>query len=139
MIRELAELLDDMGDKVQAGEFWQMLVKLDSKDKKALERLAEFKESIGAYREEVEILEQLYEMNKKNTIVIKKLAFACEKTKQKQKALEYYKKYLENSMMDDEYERIKAKVESMEGSVANEVVEDDVGLIGKIVKLFSKK
>lgn len=139
MIKELAELLDDMGDKVQAGEFWQMLVRLDSKDKKALEKLAEFKESIGAYREEIEILEQLYELNNKNTIVIKKLALACEKTKQRQKALEYYKKYLENSLMDDEYERIKEKVASMEGSVANEVVEDDEGLIGKIVRMFSKK
>ncbi len=139
LLRELAELLDDMGDKVQAGEFWQGLVNINPTDKKALERVAEFKESIGDYRGEIEYLEKLYDLNKKNTIVIKKLAVACEKTKQKQLALEYYKKYLENSLMDDEHERIKQKVRQMEGSVSNEVPADDDGLIGKIVRLFSKK
>lgn len=140
LLRELAELLDDMGDKVQAGEFWQNLVNIDASDKKALERVAEFKESIGDYRGEIEYLEKLYMLNKKNTIVIKKLATACEKTKQKQLALEYYKKYLENSLMDEEHERIKQKVEQMEGSVSNDMPsEEDDGLIGKIIKLFAKK
>ena len=138
MLQELAELLEDMGDKVQAGEFWNSIVKLDEKNKKALEKLADFKESIGAYREQIDILEKLYEMNKKNTIVIKKLAYAYEKTKQKQTALEYYKKYLENSLMDDEYERIKVKVGALEGSPDISPDEDE-GLIGKLVKMFSKK
>ena len=138
LIRELAQLLDDMGDKVQAAEFWQELIKLDDKDKKALERVAEFKNSIGAYKEELEILEKLYNLNKKNTIVIKKIAQTCEKTKQKQKALEYYKKYLENSLIDDEYHNVEQKVQSLEGST-DVVVEEDEGLIGKIMKIFAKK
>lgn len=139
MIKELAMLLDDLGDKVQAGEFWLTLVKLDETDKKALEKAAEFKESIGAYREQIELLEKLYEQNKKNTIVIKKLAQAFEKTKQKQSALEYYKKYLENSLMDDEYERIKQKVQSMENTATENADVEDEGLIGKIMNLFAKK
>ncbi len=141
MLRELAELLDDMGDKVQAGEFWEAIVKLDAGDKKALERLAEFKESIGAYREQVDILMQLYELNKKNRSVIRKLAEGFEKLRDREKALEYYKKFLENSLMDNEYEKIKQKVKSLEGasSKASAPEEEDEGLIGKIIKLFAKK
>lgn len=140
LIFELASLLDDVGDKVQAGEFWQKLLSIEPENEKALERTADFKDSIGDYKGEVEILKKLYEKNKRNTIVIKKLAVVCEKIKEKQLALEYYKKYLENSLMDDEYKMIEQKVQNLEKNITKEEpIDDDEGLIGKIIKLFSKK
>lgn len=135
LIRNIAELLEDMGDKNQASEFWEKLVKLDSKNRKALEKVAEFKQQIGDYRAEAEVLENLYELDNKNSLVVKKLATAYEKTKNKDKALEFYKKFIEISPVNDEYQTIQAKIKQLENT---EMVEDE-GLLGKIMNLFAKK
>ena len=41
--------------------------------------------------------------------------------------------------MDDEYERIKQKVQSMENTATENADVEDEGLIGKIMNLFAKK
>ncbi len=135
LIKNMAELLEDLGDKNQANEFWERLINLDSKDKKALDKVAEFKESIGDYRAEVQILEKLYELDKKNSIVVKKLAVAYEKLKNKEKSLEYYNKFIAISPVNDEYEKVKTKIAKLE----NTAMEEDEGLLGKIMGLFVKK
>lgn len=134
LTRNLAELLEDMGDKAHALEFWEKLCDLDSGNRKALEKVAEFKESIGDYRSEAEVLEKLYALDAKNALVVKKLAKSYEKIRNKEKALSFYNKFLEISPVSDETEQIKAKIKKLESTA----MEEDEGLIGKIMKLFNK-
>lgn len=135
LVRNLAELLEDMGDKAHAVEFWEKLGDLDSSNRKALEKVAEFKESIGDYRDEAQILEKLYLLDSRNSLVVKKLAKAYEKIKNKEKALEFYNKFLSIAPVSDETEQIKIKIQKLESTA---MVEDE-GLIGKIMNLFAKK
>lgn len=135
LIRNIAELLEDLGDKNQSIEFWEKLVKLDSTHRKALEKVAEFKESIGDYRSEAETLESLYDIDKRNPIVIKKLAVAYEKLRNKDKSLEYYNKFISISPVNEEYEQVKTKI----AKLADTAMEEDEGLLGKIMGLFGKK
>lgn len=134
LIRNLAELLEDVGDKAHALEFWERLTELDAGNRKALEKVAEFKESIGDYRSEAEVLEKLYVLDNKNALVIKKLAKSYEKIKNKEKALAFYNKFVEISPVNDETEQIKAKIKKLESTA----MEEDEGLIGKIMKIFGK-
>lgn len=134
LVRNLAELLDDMGDKAHALEFWEKLCDLDSGNRKALEKVAEFKESIGDYRSEADVLEKLYALDNKNALVVKKLAKSYEKIKNKDKALAFYNKFIEISPVNDEAEQIKAKIKKLESTA----MEEDEGLIGKIMKVFGK-
>lgn len=135
LIRNIAELVEEMGDKMHAVEFWEKLSNLDSSNRKALEKLAEFRGSIGDYRSEAEALEKLYVIDNKNPGVVKNLAKAYEKIKNKEKSLEYYNKFLSIAPVNDEYEQVKAKIAKLE----NTAMEEDEGLLGKIISLFSKK
>ncbi len=134
LVRNLAELLEDLGDKAHALEFWEKLCDLDTGNRKALEKVAEFKESIGDYRSESAVLEKLYALDAKNALVVKKLAKSYEKIKNKEKSLTFYNKFLEISPVSDEIEQIKAKIKKLESTA----MEEDEGLIGKIMKLFNK-
>lgn len=134
LIKNIAELLEDMGDKNQANEFWEKLVSLDVTNRKALEKVAEFKENIGDYRGETETLESLYLLDKKNSLVIKKLAVAYEKLRNKEKALQFYNEFIKNSPVNEDYEAVKAKINKLQ----NTEMEEDEGLLGKIMKLFSR-
>lgn len=134
LIRNMAELLEDVGDKNQAIEFWKKLVNLEPTNRKALEKVAEFKENIGDYRSEAETLEKLYEIDKRNPAIVKKLAIAYEKLRNKDKSLEYYNKFISISPVNDEYEQIKSKIAKLE----NTSMEEDEGLLGKIMGLFKK-
>lgn len=135
LVRNLAELLEDMGDKAHALEFWDKLTNIDTGNRKALEKVAEFKESIGDYRGEAETLEKLYNLDSKNALVVKKLAKAYENVKNKEKALEFYNKFVSIAPVSDETEQIKAKIKKLESTA----MEEDEGLIGKLMNLFVKK
>lgn len=135
LIRNIAELLEDTGDKMHAAEFWEKLQNLEPTNRKALEKMAEFKQSIGDYRSEAETLEKLYEVDNKNALVVKKLANAYEKVKNKDKALEYYNKFISISPVNDEYEQVKLKISKLESTA----MEEDEGILGKLMNLFAKK
>ena len=47
LIETIAILLETEGDKTKASEFYERLVDVDPKNKNALQKLAEFRESIG--------------------------------------------------------------------------------------------
>lgn len=135
LIRNIAELLEDMNDKTHAVEFWERLANLEPSNKKALEKMAEFKENIGDYRSGAEILEKLYELDNKNTIVIKKLAKIYENIKNKEKALEFYNKLVSVLPVNEDYEQAKEKIKKLEATE----MEEDEGLLEKIMKLFRNK
>lgn len=135
LIRNIADLLEQTGDKMHAVEFWEKLIVVDATNKKALEKIAEFRHDIGDYRAEAETLEKLYILDNKNANVVKKLALAYEKVKNKEKALVYYNKFILKSRDSDEIEKIKNIIKKLE----NTQMEEDEGLIGKIIGLFAKK
>ena len=108
---------------------------------KALERLGEFRESIGDYRMAIEYFEKLYCLDNRKSNVLKSLAVAYEKTKNPVKAVEFYNKYLSSSAIpDQEVISIKKKLEKLEGQARtySEASMEDEGLIDKIMKFFNK-
>ena len=127
-------LLEETGDNLHAVEFYEKLSKLEPTNKKALEKLADFRESLGDYRMQADYLEQLYALDKRNTGVIKKLAVAYEKIKNKPASVEFYTKYLELSKGANDYEQVKAKLSKLE----NTTMEEDEGLLEKILRMFNK-
>lgn len=135
LVRNIAELVEDMGDKTHASEFWEKLSNLDPNNRKALEKIAEFRENIGDYRGATDILEKLYELDNRNSVVVMKLARTYEKIKNKSKALEFYNKYASIAPVNDEHEQIKLKIAKLEATD----MEEDEGLIGKIMGFFTKK
>lgn len=135
LIRNLAELLEDMNDKYHAAEYWEKLAELEPNNKKALEKLADFKESIGDIRAEIEILEKLHKADSRSALIIKKLAKAYEKIKNKKKALDFYKKFVSISTINDENEQIKAKIAKLENSDFGE----EEGLIDKIMRWIGNR
>lgn len=135
LIRTIAELLEDMGDKTHAVEFWEKLIVLDPSNKKAIEKLADFRESIGDYRSQIDVLEKLYAIDNKNVSVVKKLALAYEKIKNKDKAVEFYNQLITISPVNDDYEKAKAKLQKLETTK----MEEEVGLLDKFIGLFTKK
>ena len=134
LAQSIAELLEELGDKNHASEFYEKITELEPSNKKALQKLADFYESIGDYRAQCSFMEKLYTIDNKNALVIKNLAKAYEKTKNKEKALEFYNKFISISPVNEEYEQIKTKVQKLEST---DFQEDD-GLIGKFMRLFSK-
>lgn len=134
LVRNIAELLDDMNDKTHAAEFWEKLTNLEPNNRKALEKLAEFRGSIGDHRSEIETLEKLYELDNKNANVVKKLAQSYEKMRNKEKALEFYNKLVSISPMNEDYEQAQVKIKKLE-SVE---MEEDEGLLGKIIGFFNR-
>lgn len=130
----LAQLLEESGDKNHAIEFWEKISKLEPTNKKAWEKLADFRESIGDYRLQADYLENLYELDKRNAIVVKKLAQTYEKIKNKPAAIEYYTKYTQIASNADDAEVVRQKLQKL----AHTNMQEDEGLLDKIMKLFNK-
>jgi len=141
LVYTIAELLDEMKDRTHAAEFYEFLVSLEPNNKKALERLGEFRESIGDYKMSVEYFERLYEIDKRNSAVLKSLAKGYEKIKRPDKASEFYEKYLKSgALSEEETVSVKKKLEKLEGKKRDYVQtsEEDGGLIDWIMKFFNK-
>lgn len=138
LVRDIAELIEEMGDKTHAAEFWEKLINLEPNSKRALEKVADFREDIGDYRSEIEVLEKWYAFDNKSTVVLKKLAKSYEKIRNKEKALEFYKKFVSLSPINDDYNLAKVKIQKLESSGSAEYEESD-GLIDKIMRMFGKK
>ncbi len=134
LMNTLAVLLEETGDRNHAIEFWEKISKAEPANKKALQKLADFRESIGDYRAQADYLEQLYELDKRNAIVVRKLAQIYEKLKNKPSAVEYYQKYLEIAKGSEDYAKIQQKLQKLEHTD----MQEDEGLLDKIMKFFNK-
>lgn len=134
LMNTLAVLLEETGDKNHAIEFWERISKAEPSNKKALEKLADFRENIGDYAMQAEYLEKWYNLENRNTIVVKKLAQTYEKLKNKPASIEYYKRYLEIAKGADDYAKIQQKVQKLEHTD----MQEDEGLLDKIMKFFNK-
>ena len=115
-------------------EIYEKISNLDEKDSQALEKLADFRESIGDYSMQAEYLLRLYKLDKRNSSVVRKLGEAYEKIHNKPAALECYQKYLEIGKGNPDYEKIQRKVEKLSNVSMNE----EEGFLDKIISWFSK-
>ena len=79
-------------------------------------------------------LEKLYNLDTKNTVVIKKLAQTYEKLHNKQGAIDFYNKYIERARGLDDYEQVRAKLAKLQNSTE----EESEGLLDKIMRFFNK-
>ena len=62
----LAALLTENGEVNHAAEYYEKIIKLDSKNKEALQKLAAFREGIGDYKMQVTYLEKIVEIDSKD-------------------------------------------------------------------------
>ena len=102
---------------------------------KTLQKLADYRASIGDYRMQAEYLEKLLETDKRNLNLIKQLGELQEKLKNKPEAIKYYKRFLEVAQQGVEFEKIQAKLAKLENT---EMVQEE-GLIDKIMRFFNKE
>lgn len=134
LIQTLANLLETSGEKHHAMEMYEKLHKLEPTNRTALEKLADYRESIGDYRLEAEYLEKLLETDKRNTSLMLRLGSLCEKLRDKESAVKYLKRYLEVAPQGVEYEKVQQKLAKLE----NAEMEQEEGLIDKIMRFFNK-
>lgn len=134
LIQTLANLLETSGEKHHAMEMYEKLHKLEPTNRTALEKLADYRESIGDYRLEAEYLEKLLETDKRNTSLMLRLGSLCEKLRDKESAVKYLKRYLEVAPQGVEYEKVQQKLAKLE----NTEMEQEEGLIDKIMRFFNK-
>lgn len=142
LITKIAELLEEMKDSTQAIEFYEKLYNLEPNNTNALEKLGEFRMHIGDYKMAIEYLEKLYELKTNKTKDITRLmAIAYEKTKNAEKAIEFYEKYLKSSTISEQdVLSIKHKIEKLENKRKEytDSSTQDGGLIDVIMKFFGK-
>lgn len=110
------------------------MYKLEPSNKTALQKLADFRESIGDYAAQAEYLEKLLETDKRNTGLMKQIGELHEKLRNKPEAVKYYQKYISIAPDTPETEKIRHKLAKLE----NTEIEQEEGLIDKIMKFFNK-
>lgn len=132
----LAALLTDNGEANHAAEYYEKIVKLDSKNKEALRKLAAFREGIGDYKMQAAYLEKIVEADSKDLQALKDLARAYERIKANKKAIEVYNQYLELVRDPVDHKMAKDRLDKLTSGVSED--EESVGLLDKIMGLFNK-
>lgn len=69
IVTTIADMLD-VTDKTRSVEFYEKLLDLDNNNKRALQKLAEFRDSIGDYVEMVDYLDRLKKIDPRNQYVL---------------------------------------------------------------------
>lgn len=134
LLQTLAVLLENAGEKHHSMEFYEKLQRLEPANRMALQKLADYRESIGDYTGQAEYLEKLLETDKRNIILLHQLGNLHEKLRNKDEAVKYYKRYLETASEGPEFEKVQKKLAKLE----NTQMEQEEGLIDKIMRFFNK-
>jgi tetratricopeptide (TPR) repeat protein len=133
----LADLLTEDGEINHAAEYYEKIIRIEPNNREAIKKLASYRESIGDYRGKVDYLEKLYNTDPNDIEGMKELASGYEKLRQKDKAIEIYKRYLDLVKDPVEYKLAKSKLEKLETFGSGDA-EESAGLIDKIMSLFNK-
>lgn len=134
LLQTLAVLLENAGEKHHSMEFYEKLQRLEPANRMALQKLADYRESIGDYTGQADYLEKLLETDKRNIILLHQLGNLHEKLRNKDEAVKYYKRYLEIASEGPEFEKVQKKLAKLE----NTQMEQEEGLIDKIMRFFNK-
>lgn len=134
LLQTLAVLLENAGEKHHSMEFYEKLQRLEPANRMALQKLADYRESIGDYTGQADYLEKLLETDKRNIILLHQLGNLHEKLRNKDEAVKYFKRYLETASEGPEFEKVQKKLAKLE----NTQMEQEEGLIDKIMRFFNK-
>lgn len=133
-IEYIIQCCENAGEKHTASEFYEKLLRLDSKNERALVKLGDFYFDMGEYKTASNYYEKAAEVSLLSEVFLK--AGKCfEKLKKEKIAKEYYEKYLAKAPMSAEVELIKAKLSKLSDV---DVADNDEGFLEKIFGLFSK-
>lgn len=133
----LAALLTENGEVNHAAEYYEKIIKLDSKNKEALQKLAAFREGIGDYKMQVTYLEKIVEIDSKDLTALKNLARAYERIKANRQAIDTYNHYLELVKDPVDYKMAKERLDKLD-SLGSSDAEESEGLLDKIMGFFGK-
>ena len=133
----LAALLTENGEVNHAAEYYEKIIKLDSKNKEALQKLAAFREGIGDYKMQVTYLEKIVEIDSKDLTALKNLARAYERIKANRQAIDTYNRYLELVKDPVDYKMAKERLDKLD-SLGSSDAEESEGLLDKIMGFFGK-
>ncbi len=133
----LAALLTENGEVNHAAEYYEKIIKLDSKNKEALQKLAAFREGIGDYKMQVAYLEKIVEIDSKDLTALKNLARAYERIKANRQAIDTYNRYLELVKDPVDYKMAKERLDKLD-SLGSSDAEESEGLLDKIMGFFGK-
>lgn len=133
----LAALLTENGEVNHAAEYYEKIIKLDSKNKEALQKLAAFREGIGDYKMQVTYLEKIVEIDSRDLTALKNLARAYERIKANRQAIDTYNRYLELVKDPVDYKMAKERLDKLD-SLGSSDAEESEGLLDKIMGFFGK-
>lgn len=135
VINEIINLLENKGDKSGAIEFYEKILRADAKNINALIKLGNFYSDMYEFSNAIKYYEKAEEINPNRTDIYKKIGFCYEKMKNNILAKEYYEKYLAKAPLTPEVEELKKRLAGM----SDEVEQEDIGLLEKIMGMFSRK
>lgn len=135
IINEIINLLENKGDKGGAIEFYEKILRADPKNINALTKLGNFYSDMYEFSNALSYYEKVEEINPNRTDVYKKIGFCYEKMKNNILAKEYYEKYLAKAPLTPEVEELKKRLAGM----SDEVEQEDIGLLEKLMGMFSRK
>lgn len=135
IIKEILKIHENGGDKNSILEFYEKLLKADPKNEDALKNIAKFYSDMYEFKEALGYYNRLLELNPKDNQVYFEVAYCYEKLRNNILAKEFYEKYLKKAPLTPETEKLKEKLSKMSDEVS---VEEDEGILEKIVRFFSK-
>ena len=97
LVTTIADLLDTT-DKNHSVEFYERLLELNPKSKRALQKLAEFRERIGDYNEMLRYMDKLKELDPNNPYIKQNYNRIVEKMNSETSPLDFIKKLFRGTM-----------------------------------------
>ena len=97
LVTTIADILD-VEDKNHSVEFYEKLLELNPNSKRALQKLAEFRERIGDYREMVNYMDRLKELEPNNPYIRNNYDRIQEKMNSETSPLDFIKKLFKGQM-----------------------------------------
>lgn len=137
-VKEIIKINESTGDKTSLMEFYEKLVRQEPENTFALKGLGDIYADMYEFRSALEYYKKAEKLNSNDYELLNKMGFAFEKIKDMAAAKEYYEKYLAKAPLSPDSEKIKEKLAKM-GDVAANAVNEEEGIIDKIMRLFSKK
>ncbi len=137
-LNEIVNLYENLNEKYTTFEFVEKIIVLDPENTTMLKKAAKFCLDEDNKPQAIDYLEKVVSIAPSDFTTIKKLAEIYEKSRNNLNALKYYKVYLEKAPVNEETEKIKKKIETLENTDLSEDNSDGVGLIDKIVGFFTK-
>lgn len=97
LVTTIADILDTT-DKNHSIEFYERLLELNPQSKRALQKLAEFRERIGDYNEMIKYMDKLKEIDKNNPYIKQNYDRIINKLNNEESPLDFLKKLFKGNM-----------------------------------------